>query len=202
MAPGGATVEGAIGGLSAAYELADQIDAGVMPPPAQIVLAVGSTCTTAGLLAGVHLCAARGLGFRRPPLVIAVRVTPWPVTAAWRIAHLAAGVAARVDRLRGHGSGLTVRRLRAGLVVDGDHLGDGYGFATAAGDRAAETFAAAGAPALDCVYAAKSAAGLWRYAPHRGPTLYWATKSTTPQPRPTPAQLARAHADLRAWLSQ
>lgn len=200
MAPGGATVEGAFGGLSAAYELADQIASGGLPAPQQIVLAVGSTCTTAGLLAGVHLCAERGLGFRRAPVVIAVRVTPWPVTAAWRIANLAAGVVARVDALRGRASGLTVRRLRAGLIVDGDYLGAGYGEATTAGDRAARVFAAGGGPALDCVYSAKSAASLWRHARHRGPTLYWATKSTTPQPVPTAAQLARAHADLRAWL--
>jgi hypothetical protein len=50
------------------------------------------------------------------------------------------------------------------------------------------------------VYSAKSAAGLWRYARHRGPTLYWATKSTTPQPSPTAAQLARAHPHMREWL--
>jgi D-cysteine desulfhydrase len=201
MAPGGATVEGAFGGLSAAYELAEQIDAGAMPPPGQILLAVGSTCTTAGLLAGVHLCAARGFGFRRPPLVIAVRVTPWPVTAPWRIANLAARVAARVDRLRGHAAGLDLRRLRAGLVVDGDELGAGYGRATPAGDRAAAAFAAAGAPALDCVYSAKSAAALWRYARRRGPTLFWATKSTAPLAVPDAAQLARAHPHMRRWLA-
>jgi D-cysteine desulfhydrase len=201
MAPGGATVEGAFGGLSAAFELADQIAAGVMPAPGQIVLAVGSTCTTAGLLAGVHLCAARGLGFRRPPVVIAVRVTPWPVTAAWRIARLAAGVVARVDRLRGHGTGLDLRRLRAGLIVDGDQIGLGYGHATHAGDHAAAAFAAAGAPVLDCVYAAKSAAALWRHARHLGPTLYWATKSTSQLPTPTAAQLAAAPAAMQAWLA-
>jgi D-cysteine desulfhydrase len=201
MAPGGATVEGAFGGLSAAYELAEQVAAGALPAPSQIVLAVGSTCTTAGLLAGVHLCAARGLGFRRPPLVIAVRVTPWPVTAAWRIANLAAGVVARVDELRGHATTLDLRRLRAGLVVDGDQIGVGYGHATQAGDHAAAMFAAAGAPALDCVYSAKSAAALWRHAKHRGPTLYWATKSTSLLATPTAAQLAQAPAAMREWLA-
>jgi D-cysteine desulfhydrase len=202
MAPGGATVEGAFGGLSAAFELADQVAAGVMPAPGQIVLAVGSTCTTAGLLAGVHLCAARGLGFRRPPLVVAVRVTPWPVTAAWRIANLAAGVAARVDGLCGHASDLDLRRLRAGIVVDGDQLGDGYGKPTWAGERATKVFADGAGPALDCVYSAKSAAALWRYAPRRSPTLYWATKSTAPLATPTPAQLARVHAHMRGWLRE
>jgi D-cysteine desulfhydrase len=202
MAPGGATVEGAFGGLSAAYELAEQVAAGALPAPAQIVLAVGSTCTTAGLLAGVHACAARGFGFRRPPVVIAVRVTPWPVTAAWRIAQLAAGVATRIDRLRGHDAGLDVRRLRAGLIVDGDELGDGYGVPTAAGTRAIEVFAGGAALALDCVYSAKSAAALWRHARHRGPTLYWATKSSSVLAAPTAAQRAGAPTAMRRWLDE
>ena len=200
MAPGGATVEGAFGGLSAAFELADQVARGDAPAPAQILLAVGSTATTAGLLAGLHLAAAAGIGFRRPPLLVSVRVTPWPVTAPWRIAVLAARVAARVDRLRGHDTGLDPRRLRAHLVIDGEEYGGGYGKATPRGQRAIDAFAAAGGPALDVVYSGKSAAALWRYARWRSPTMFWATKSTAPLPAPSPAQLARVHPQMRRWL--
>jgi D-cysteine desulfhydrase len=202
MSPGGATVEGAFGGLSAAFEVADQIAAGVAPSPAQILLAVGSSCTTAGLLAGVHVAAELGIGWRRPPLVVAVRVTPWPVTAAWRIANLAARVVARVDRLRGRSTDIDVRRLRANLIVDGRYIGAGYGEPTAAGESAIAAFARAGAPPLDVVYSAKSAAALWYYARNRGPTLYWATKSSVPLPVPTADQLARAHPHMRRWLGE
>ncbi|MCX5747311.1 MAG: pyridoxal-phosphate dependent enzyme, partial [Proteobacteria bacterium] len=55
MPPGGASTIGTFGALAAAFELAAQLDAGLAPAPARIVLAVGSTCTTAGLLAGIAL---------------------------------------------------------------------------------------------------------------------------------------------------
>jgi len=47
--PGAATPLGAMGHLSAALEVAIAVDAGVLPPPAHIVLPVGSTCTKAVL---------------------------------------------------------------------------------------------------------------------------------------------------------
>src|SRR5439155_18573871 len=50
MPPGGATPVGTIGAVTAAFELAEQIAAGLAPPPGRIVLPVGSTCRTAGLL--------------------------------------------------------------------------------------------------------------------------------------------------------
>ena len=69
MPPGGATPIGTFGALSAAFELAEQIEAGLAPRTARIVLAVGSTCTTAGLLAGIALAA----GHRRVALAGADR---------------------------------------------------------------------------------------------------------------------------------
>ncbi len=62
MPPGGATPIGTMGALGAAFELAEQIEAGLAPPPRRIVLAIGSACTTAGLLAGslAHATGAAG----------------------------------------------------------------------------------------------------------------------------------------------
>jgi hypothetical protein len=54
MPPGGATPIGTMGALSGALELATQIEAGQAPPPKRIVVGVGSTCTIAGLVAGVR----------------------------------------------------------------------------------------------------------------------------------------------------
>jgi D-cysteine desulfhydrase len=204
MPPGGATPEGAMGALSAAIELAEQIEARVCPPPARIVLAVGSTCTTAGLLAGLHLAAALGIGFARDrlPRVTAVRVTPWPVTDPWRVAMLAHKTLALVDDLRGDRTGVGVRGLRAALTVEGRYFGGGYGRATARGLRAAARFREAGGPPLDAVYSAKAGAALCDVAPHTdGPTLFWATKSSAPLPSMQPGQLDAIDPTLRAWLA-
>jgi 1-aminocyclopropane-1-carboxylate deaminase/D-cysteine desulfhydrase-like pyridoxal-dependent ACC family enzyme len=205
MPPGAATPMGALGAASAAFELALQHAAGRLPWPRRVVLPVGSGCTTAGLLAGFHLAHALDRA-PAPPRIVAVRVTPWPITSRLRLARLAHATAATVDRLRGADSRIGLGALYAGLEVDGRFLGRGYGHATAAGSAARARMAALGGPALDDVYAAKAAARLFAGAPDgtRGaePTLFWATKSSAPLPRATPAQLDGAPPALRRWLGR
>jgi D-cysteine desulfhydrase len=93
---------GALGYVSAALELAEQIEAGVLPPPRRIVVGIGSTCTTAGLLVGLDLARRLGIGFRNAePELVAVRVTPWPVTSRFRILGLAERTARVVAALAG-----------------------------------------------------------------------------------------------------
>lgn len=199
MPPGGATPEGALGALSAAFELAAQARAGALPWPRTLVVPVGSGCTTAGLCAGLHLAHALGLA-PPPPIVHAVRVTPWPVTSRWRLARLAARTVALVDTLRGATSGISAAALRARLVVDGRFLGAGYGHATEAGERATARLATVGV-AVDAVYAAKAGAALLDLAARdRGPILFWLTKAATPLPDATAADLALAPAALQRWL--
>ncbi len=203
MPPGGATPQGTFGALSAALELAEQVARGECPPPAIVVVAAGSTCTTAGLLVGFRLAAELGIGFtpQTVPLIRTVRVTPWPVTDATVIALLALRTTRALDALRGTSSGADLSRLRAGLDVDGRELRAGYGRVSARGVRAAALFARAGGPPLDIVYSAKAAASLLEIAPRtRGPILFWATKSSAPLPVATPAELATAPAALRRWL--
>ncbi len=201
MPPGGATAEGALGALSAAFELAAQVATGAAPWPATIVVPVGSGCTTAGLLAGLHLAHHLGLA-PAPPTVHAVRVTPWPVTSRWRLAHLAARTIALIDALRGEVSPIAEAALRATLAVDGRFLGAGYGHVTAAGEAAAARLADAGLPAVDGVYAAKAAAALFAPGARPGPTLLWLTKSSTALARATDAQVAAAPSALRRWLGR
>ncbi len=203
MPPGGATPQGAFGALSAALELAEQVARGACPAPAEIVLPAGSACTSAGLLAGLRLAAELGVGFtpQTVPLVRAVRVTPWPITDAYRIASLALATLREVDRARGRTTNVDLARLRAGIDVDGSQLRGGYGRITAPAVRAQDAFARAGGPPLDIVYSAKAAATLLALAPRaRGPLLFWATKSSAPLPRPTPDDVARAPAALRRWF--
>lgn len=202
MTPGGATPEGALGALSAAFELVAQARAGALPWPRAIVLPVGSGCSTAGLLAGLHLAHALGLA-PPPPIVRAVRVTPWPITSRARLAHLAYRTLIALDVARGATSGVELRALWRGLVIDGRFLGRGYGHMTAAGEAATAVLAGAGLVAVDAVYAAKaSAALLAEAAAVDGPHLLWLTKSSTVLPRATDDALALAPPALLRWLGR
>jgi D-cysteine desulfhydrase len=203
MPPGGATPVGTFGAMAAAFELAEQIAAGRAPPPRRIVLAVGSVCTTAGLVAGLALAEATGAWPWPVPIVHGVRVTPWPVTSRVRTAELARRTLARVARLGGPRVALGLPALVRRLVIDGRELGPGYGRTTPRCDAALAAFAALGpgAPRLDSVYAGKAAAALLRL--HRagdGPLVFWASKSTAVLPPPSRDALAQAPAGLARWL--
>ncbi|MBS1122363.1 MAG: hypothetical protein H6Q90_4591 [Deltaproteobacteria bacterium] len=204
MPPGGATTIGAFGALSAAFELAEQIEAGDAPPPRRIVLAVGSTCTTAGLLAGFALAHAAGVWRWPAPILHGVRVTPWPVTSRLRIAEYARQTLARAEQLGGPRVGISLAELRARLFVDGRELGPGYGRTTPQGVAAIAALAAATprGPRLDGVYSAKAAAALLRL--HRaghGPLMFWASKSTQVLPTPSADAIRTGPHAMQRWLS-
>jgi D-cysteine desulfhydrase len=185
--------------VSAAFELAEQVAAGLAPPPRRIVVPIGSTCTTAGLLAGLVLAHAIGLWRWPLPIIHGVRVTPWPVTSHARIAAFA-------HRTLRHAAALAQVRVAIGLVeiferlvVDRRELGRGYGRSTERGDAAMRVLPG---PRLDGVYSAKAAAALLRL--HRageGPLVFWATKSSVVLPPPTLEQVRAAPHLLRRWLS-
>lgn len=185
MVPGGATPEGALGYVSAALELARQVEAGALPAPHTVLVGVGSTCTSAGLLVGVHAAARLGLGWREAPRLVSARVTPWPITGKGRIVQLAKRTAALLARLTGDaGVSFTSRQLASRFEVDGSQLGRGYGHATDAGLEALRLLRETEQLELDTTYSAKSmAAALARVrAGLPGPLVYWATKSTVPLP--------------------
>jgi len=67
MGPGGLCTPGVLGQAGGALELAEQIARGELPDPDGIVLAMGSTCTTAGLALGVAIARKLGMpAFRQP----------------------------------------------------------------------------------------------------------------------------------------
>jgi D-cysteine desulfhydrase len=196
MVPGGATPLGALGYVSAGLELAWQVKSGACPAPETVLVGVGSTCTSAGLLVGLTLAARLGLGFRSAPELRSVRVSPWPVTARARVVRLAARTSALLALLTGDDrAALGARELGARFVVDAGFLGAGYGLPTPEGDEATEVFARVGLP-LDSTYSAKSGAGALSASRRgaRGPLLYWATKSSAPLPRVAPSELESAGA--------
>ncbi len=202
MPPGGATPIGTLGAMSAALEVCEQIAEGLAPPPARIVLPAGSTCTSAGLLAGFALARALGAWRGPPPVIHAVRVTPWPVTSWTMIMQLAALTLIRIAMLGGPHVGL---RGNARLVIDRRELGRGYGRTTTQGLAAMELCAAlegdAAWPRLDGVYSGKAAAALLRL--HRageGPLLFWSTKSEAVLSPPSLDALRGAPRALVDWL--
>jgi D-cysteine desulfhydrase len=207
MPPGGAIPRGCLGFLSAALELAQQVEQGVMPAPDEIVIALGSTCSTSGMLVGLRLAERLGIGWgarkRSLPLLVAVRVTPWPVTSAFRILSLARRVCSWLSVLtRSPDFDLSRAELARGLSVDGSELGAGYGRPTPAGlaaiDRL-ERFSSA----LDTTYSAKSAAALLaRSARHPAVRLFWSTKSSAPLPAVSAERLALAPPRMLRWLER
>lgn len=210
MVPGGATPRGALGYVSAALELAIQVTAGELPLPRAVIIGVGSTCTSAGLLLGFHHAARLGLGFVRDgrpaaPHLVSVRVTPWPVTSPVRIVRLAV----RASRLLAHLAGdpsleVSYATLRPGLQVDGRYLGGGYGRPTPEGRAAIDCFRAVSGLELDTTYSAKAAAALLDRARDRraGPLLFWSTKSTAPLPPVSDEAVAAAPAPMRRWMAR
>jgi len=209
MVPGGATPEGAVGYVTAGFELARQVARAELPKPDRVVIGVGSTCTSAGLLVGFTLAARLGIGFidargrPAPPDLVSVRVTPWPVTSALRIVGLAVRTSRLLSAITGDPTlALDGRELQSRLSVDGRFLGRGYGHPTEAGLRAIRTFRDAGGPELDTTYSAKSAACFIDILSRRVPgvTLYWATKSTAPLPEIGVSE--KWPRSVRAWIGR
>lgn len=204
MVPGGATPLGALAYVSAALELATQVAVGECPEPRRIVVGVGSCCTSAGLLVGLVLASRLGIAFRDTvPQLHSVRVTPWPVTAPWRILDLAARASELLARLTGQPRLVCTREeLGRRFRVEARFFGAGYGEPTADGLEAIELWAQAGSDmVLDTTYSAKSAACVVRLlrAGAPGPTLYWATKSSSAVP-PSFRLEAAAPQRMASWL--
>ena len=205
MTPGGATPVGALGHVSAALELAMQVEAGELPPPRGIFLAAGSTCTSAGLLVGLVLAQKLGIGFgphkASLPTLCPVRVTPWPITSTMAMLLLARWTARRLNQMLPAAAQINPKQLAAHLQIIGGHIGRGYGHPTRSGTSAKATFAAAGGPPLDLVYSGKSAAGtLANMANFDGPVLFWATKSSAPLPVASDTQLLGLPPSMQRWL--
>lgn len=210
MVPGGATPLGALGYVSAALELGRQIERRELPVPRRVVVGVGSTCTSAGLLLGFALAAHFRIGFEpgTVPELCSVRVTPWPVTSRLRILALAVRASRLLHRLSdGRAPRFDSATLGARFEVDGRFLGAGYGEPSPSGNEAEDLWRKLGLFALDGTYSAKAAArvvhGLRANEP--GPILFWSTKSSVPLPtreaQGAPLTIkTRTPSRISAWL--
>lgn len=170
--------EALFGYVNAGLELARQVEQGLCPAPARIVLPVGSGATTAGILAGLSLARRLGSWRAAPPCVEAVRIAAWPLSRRGRVLGLAEKALAGVARLSGDASLALGREELVPLRLITDQLGAGYPHATPAGRAARQAFAEAGFPILDDTYTAKAAAHVLRDGKGAGPVLFWCTKSS------------------------
>src|SRR5690606_30686181 len=165
---GGSSALGDVGFVSAAFELAEQVEAGVLPAPREIYVPLGSGGTLAGLLLGTRLA---GLDTRLVGVLVTDLLPPTP----GRILAQARATAARLRRLAPELP--EVALSKADFELTRAQLGAGYGAATAAGAEAAAVCAALGLR-LDPVYTAKCMAEViarLREGRARPPLLFWNT---------------------------
>ncbi len=168
LATGGSSGLADLGFVSAAFELAEQIEAGALPEPNEIHLPIGSGGTLAGLVLGAKLAKLRAR-------IIGVLVTdilpPGPARLA-RLARASLAVLRRTDA-----SIPRVTLDAADFEVTRAQLGPGYGAATPAAEAALAAARDAGV-ALETTYTAKCLAEvLARLADGRArpPVLFWNT---------------------------
>lgn len=184
---GGSSRLGCIGHVSAAFELAQQIAAGVLPEPDTLFIPLGTSGTAAGLIAGLRLA---GLQTR----VVAVRVAE-PIAANPAVLHFMAQDVA--DFLHEADSSIPRLRIRRGdFDFVADQYGGGYGVATAECEGALAW--AREHVVLDTTYSAKALAACLRSCREgaAGDTvLFWNSYNSAPLPVPDdwaglPASLA------------
>jgi D-cysteine desulfhydrase len=148
--PGATSPLGVLGYVSAALELIEAFAAAGWPPPDDVVVALGSGGSAAGLTIGLQLG-----GWRRTT-VVAVRVADAIVTNRAVLAAHAVGTFA----LLGMGGW---RPRHGNIAIERRYFGDGYGHPSVAGDEA-ETEGARRGLALEPTYTAKAfAAALDRW---------------------------------------
>jgi D-cysteine desulfhydrase len=172
LRPGGSVPLGCVGYVEAALELSEQVEAGELPEPSHVVVALGSGGTAAGLLAGLKLAGLRSR-------LVGVLVNDLVRVDERTVAKLARRTL-RLLRQRGAGIG-GVEVVATDVEIQRGWLGPGYGHATPAADRAADLVGEREDVVLEPVYTAKAVAALLelnrRGAFGPGPVLYWHTYS-------------------------
>lgn len=168
---GGSSPLGALGFVNAAFELKNQIEAGQLPEPKYIFVALGSKGTLAGLVVG---CRLAGLN----STVIGVRVAYKWLANEKSTAKLANSV---ISLMKKHDR--TVPQIRFNeqdVQVIHDFFGEGYGFPTREGKEAMELLDRTEKIELDLTYTGKAFAALLDFLKkHKElsntPILFWHT---------------------------
>jgi D-cysteine desulfhydrase len=172
IAGGGSSALGVAGFVDAALELKAQIEAGVLPTPERIYVALGTTGTAAGLRLGLDVA---GIDAR----LIAVRVVHPDIGNAARIARLYAETAALLREADPTFPRPTLDP--ASVVTRHEYFGEQYGLYTEVAVAAAAQALAAEGLELEGTYTAKAFAAFLDDAcspSSAGPALFWLTCSS------------------------
>jgi D-cysteine desulfhydrase len=163
---GGSEPLGILGHVNAAFELAAQVNAGVLPAPKRVIVPLGSGGTMAGLALGFELA---GLETR----VIGARVGPTVGSNLVRVRRLARTTARFLARFTGRSVPDIARdRLE---VVHGAY-GGAYGRPSEAAQESAQSLYSLAGLRLDATYSAKAFLVAVDQAAHSpGATLFWLT---------------------------
>jgi D-cysteine desulfhydrase len=150
--------------VNAGLELVGQIDAGLLPPPASVIVPLGTGGTAAGLALAFAIA-------RRDIVVAGARVVPRVVGRRRWVIRLADRAANLIERATGE---RLPRVAPRSVEVLHEAYGGAYGRETRAGRDAAAALWAVAPISLDPTYSAKAfAIALKRAA--REPTLFWLT---------------------------
>lgn len=165
---GGSTPLGALGFVNAALELAAQVDEGVLPAPARVIVAAGTCGTLAGMVLGFKLA---GL----PARVTGIRVVDSAVTNAGTVLRIARGAQALLAPHLESAREITI--AESDFDIDERFYGAGYGHPTPEGLEAIRRFDAEEGLKLEPTYTGKTAAAVLEAAAGGGPgpVLYWHT---------------------------
>jgi D-cysteine desulfhydrase len=191
--PGGSSLLGNVGLVNAAFELADQIAAGQLPPPDVVYVATGTLGSAVGLAIGLH---AAGLHTR----VRAVRASSTKYVNEQRMQAM---VEDTVKLLRARDPSFPAVELGpTDLTIENGYVGRGYALPTAKGAHAMELVRERSGLELDPTYTAKTFAALIDDAPRLRAevVLFWQTYD----PRPIePAEPAAPDVprELRGYLA-
>jgi 1-aminocyclopropane-1-carboxylate deaminase/D-cysteine desulfhydrase-like pyridoxal-dependent ACC family enzyme len=164
LPPGGSSPLGCLGYVNAAFELKAQLDAGILPEPKLIFVALGTCGTMAGLVAGARLAGLRSQ-------IVGVRVVDRIVANPRAVARLARGTLKLI--------GETGRIGARDIDIWHRDFGRGYAIPTVAGSRAVQMMQEQEGIRLETTYTGKALAGLIHYVKahqcEREPILFWNT---------------------------
>ncbi len=158
------------GYLNAAFELREQIRAGLCPEPAEIIVPVSSASTLAGLNLGVALAGLKSQ-------VRGIRV------AAEKLGPFAACTPGLVKKMQDDALHTMQRQERSitlpatpAVFMDGNYFGAGYGRGTEKAAQAMRIMTQATGLPLESTYSGKAAAAfLDRLSRNAEPILFWNT---------------------------
>jgi len=169
---GGTSPIGTLGYVNAAFELQEQIAAGLLPEPDWIFVPMGSGGTVAGLVLGARLAGLRAR-------VAAVLVTDILPPSAERLARLA-GKSLAILRQQAHDVP-PISLAPADWTIISGYVGTAYGAPTDAAQRAQELMLRLEGIRLETTYTAKCVAAMidaLQTPAYRGRALYWNTYSS------------------------